>query len=154
MVAAHHLDLVVGIDPMPIAAAPRLRPTRSYPDEAASCPLVGRRDAARLPPGRILFVGQAIMVCIKCGATLPPSAATGRPRVYCSVACRRAGEFELRRLQKHLEDLEDSEQHIRLYGGASHAAVLNGPAEAMQRLQAERERLEARLRELLTDETG
>ena len=45
--------------------------------------------------------------CPKCGATLPTPAATGRPRRYCSTACRRLGEIERRRLTRILDALED-----------------------------------------------
>jgi hypothetical protein len=45
--------------------------------------------------------------CVKCGlAVQQPS--TGRRRRYCSTGCRRAREYELKRLQRRLESLEDS----------------------------------------------
>lgn len=43
--------------------------------------------------------------CQKCGKGLVPSA-TGQPLDYCSVACRRLAEFEIRRLAKRLETYE------------------------------------------------
>jgi hypothetical protein len=44
-------------------------------------------------------------VCKKCGAPVqhPP---TGRPKAYCSVSCRRLAEFEIRRLTRALDNLE------------------------------------------------
>ena len=45
-------------------------------------------------------------LCVKCSGPVP-QATTGRPRRYCSVACRRAIEFELRRIERRLERLED-----------------------------------------------
>jgi hypothetical protein len=43
--------------------------------------------------------------CSKCRTPLRPRAA-GRPPSYCSTGCRRAAEYELRRIQRHLERLE------------------------------------------------
>ncbi len=39
--------------------------------------------------------------CLMCGTALEQPA-TGRPRVYCGVPCRRASEYELRRVQSLL----------------------------------------------------
>ncbi len=39
---------------------------------------------------------QPLTECARCGTTLPASASTGRPRVYCSAACRKAA-YEDRR---------------------------------------------------------
>ena len=44
-------------------------------------------------------------LCLKCRTPLTPTAA-GRPPSYCSTGCRRAAEYELRRIQRHLERLE------------------------------------------------
>jgi hypothetical protein len=46
--------------------------------------------------------------CLTCRAPLerPARPAAGRPPRYCSTACRRAAEYELRRLQRFLERLE------------------------------------------------
>lgn len=43
----------------------------------------------RIPPTR----------CIPCGASLPPAAMTGRPRVYCGPGCRKAA-YDDRRARK------------------------------------------------------
>ena len=45
--------------------------------------------------------------CVKCGGALPPGKAAGRPRRYCSTACRRLAEYEVSRLQNRLSRLED-----------------------------------------------
>jgi hypothetical protein len=37
--------------------------------------------------------------CMKCGALLP-AATIGRPRLYCSIECRRAEALRLRRLRR------------------------------------------------------
>lgn len=39
---------------------------------------------------------QALGECARCGTTLPASASTGRPRVYCTASCRKAA-YEDRR---------------------------------------------------------
>jgi hypothetical protein len=44
-------------------------------------------------------------LCLKCRAPLTPTD-VGRPPTYCSTGCRRAAEYELRRIQRHLERLE------------------------------------------------
>ena len=49
--------------------------------------------------------GRPPTACLKCSAPLE-APTTGRPPRYCTVGCRRAAEFELRRLQRHLERLE------------------------------------------------
>jgi hypothetical protein len=45
--------------------------------------------------------------CPKCNTPLPSYQGRGRPPSYCSVGCRRAAEFELRRINNRLERLED-----------------------------------------------
>jgi hypothetical protein len=79
-------------------------------------------------------------VCLKCGAPLERPD-VGRPPAYCSPACRRAAEFELRRLQRRIERLEEYASNLRLQGG--------GERRQLQRVQQELDRAEGRLRELL-----
>ena len=61
--------------------------------------------------------------CLKCGAALEPRA-TGRPPTYCGPVCRRAAEFELRRLQRRLEvaerEVKDARETVEFsnYGGS------------------------------------
>lgn len=44
--------------------------------------------------------------CVKCGADLPdPGEKGGRPARYCGETCRRAAEFEIRRIQTELQRL-------------------------------------------------
>jgi hypothetical protein len=78
--------------------------------------------------------------CLKCGGELQPPD-VGRPPSYCSPACRRAAEFELRRLQRRIERHEDYASNLRLQGG--------GERRQLQRVQQELDRAEERLRELL-----
>ncbi len=42
--------------------------------------------------------------------------ATGRPSLYCSVACRRVAEAELRRLDRRLASLEAERDKVSLDG--------------------------------------
>ena len=44
--------------------------------------------------------------CATCQASLTQPA-TGRPRVFCSVPCRRVAESEVRRIERRLEQLDD-----------------------------------------------
>ena len=49
-----------------------------------------------------------------CGQPLTRAAGAGRPAKYCSTACRRAAEFEIRRIYKLLARLEDRLVNLRL----------------------------------------
>ncbi len=101
------------------------------------------------------------MQCVKCGSDLKIPK-TGRKPRYCGPACRRAAEFELRRLQNALENQEMLESSYRQdIDGA--AAVGVGPSgdRRMPYLKkrqawhaAEVARLEARMRELCSSETA
>ena len=72
--------------------------------------------------------------CLKCRTPLTPTA-VGRPPSYCSTGCRRAAEYELRRIQRHLERLEAQRESPMFAAGAERAIA----------------ELEARLRTLLED---
>lgn len=50
--------------------------------------------------------------CLSCGNALQQPA-TGRPRSYCGVLCRRAAEYELRRVQSMLLQAERRELRAR-----------------------------------------
>jgi hypothetical protein len=63
----------------------------------------------------------------------------GRPPSYCPTGCRRAAEYELRRLQRRLQVLEDQAARERILGNA----VLAG------RVESEVKRAELRLLQLL-----
>jgi hypothetical protein len=98
--------------------------------------------------------------CVKCGAPVTPPT-TGRPPRYCSTGCRRAAEYELQRLQRHLEaaerevtclkhmdpaeSVEPSDYskmfHVSKFGKQAGKALANATAEIA--------RLEARMRQLL-----
>ncbi len=46
-------------------------------------------------------------VCRYCGEKVPERAGRGRPHLYDSIGCRRAAGYEIRRLSRRLERLED-----------------------------------------------
>jgi hypothetical protein len=89
--------------------------------------------------------------CKKCGRDLELPT-TGRPPDYCSKGCRRAVEYELRRIQRRLEGLEVQEASARRELEPA-AARLGGSPEfrrAQHRWYAgEIDRLEKRLHQLL-----
>jgi hypothetical protein len=72
--------------------------------------------------------------CGKCETPLKPTG-VGRSPTYCSTGCRRAAEYELRRIQRHLERLEAQRESPMFAEGAEDAIAT----------------LEARLRILLDD---
>ena len=82
--------------------------------------------------------------CKICGRMLP-QAGVGRPRTYCGQGCRRAAEHEVRRLNARLESLECRASELRVT--TPQFLAFDDPA----LLDAEIERLKARLRELLND---
>ena len=97
--------------------------------------------------------------CRRCGAALG-SQGRGRPAVYCSPACRRAAEFEVRRLTRRLDALEVQASTARVQlamperGGRPYGVtdeLLEGRVAA---LSAESANVEERLRELLAAQDG
>lgn len=80
--------------------------------------------------------------CAKCGRPVV-SSGVGRPRAYCSEGCRRAAEYELRRVERALEKVEAELTWCR---------INSNPRTDPQvpKYEAERVRLESRLSELLT----
>ena len=48
-----------------------------------------------------------VHACAVCGRALPASPDPGRPRVYCSTACRREREATLSRIRVRIGDLEE-----------------------------------------------
>jgi hypothetical protein len=68
--------------------------------------------------------------CRYCSRDLP-DAKTGRPRDYCSVGCRRAGEYEIRRVSRRLEELEGVAH--RLEQGTAEYALPNSGVRDWQR---------------------
>ena len=87
--------------------------------------------------------------CVKCGTRLAPSG-RGRPPSYCSVACRRSAENELRRVTNHLIATETDVRKLDALIAARYVAA--GPEAERERdhlRDVEIPRLEERLRVLL-----
>jgi hypothetical protein len=81
---------------------------------------------------------------------------TGRPSAYCSVACRRVAEFEIRRLTRKLDDLENVRLHLQEPGVlASELRDIDGrtPRQQLDDVEHTIATVETRLRALLDDET-
>lgn len=51
--------------------------------------------------------------CPFCAGELPTGARRGRPKTYCSAACRRSAELEIRRIDRRLAALEGSLSYER-----------------------------------------
>ena len=88
--------------------------------------------------------------CLKCGDPLTKPA-TGRPPRYCSAPCRRLAEYEIKRLQRHLQRLETEREELRNsrlklgdYLGRTHRQQVNDNHKAIAKA-------ETRLRELLEE---
>ncbi|MDB5637759.1 MAG: hypothetical protein JWP51_2667 [Bradyrhizobium sp.] len=81
--------------------------------------------------------------CALCPRILPPSKATGRPATFCSIRCRRASEYEIRRIDKRIGDLETQLSDRRI----SNLKFFSG-VDDPERIQAEIDRLKTRLLEL------
>jgi hypothetical protein len=86
-------------------------------------------------------------VCVKCGERFETND-VGRPARYCSTACRRATEYEIRRLQRHIERHEREAAHHRVLADGSSG---QWAAIRANNHEAERLRFEARLKALLED---
>lgn len=88
--------------------------------------------------------------CRECGERVT-QARTGRPRVYCGSTCRRAAEYELRRLRALLSRAGQREQDAR----AKRAVAEQWQVETADRLvefwSAEVDRLRSALRGALAD---
>jgi hypothetical protein len=90
-------------------------------------------------------------VCRNCGDQLP--AASGRrgpPKTYCSVACRRSAEFEIRRINDRLGNLEKRLSECRLPVVGMGIFTMDDPGALEKEIQLQRQRL----LDLLCDETA
>ena len=84
--------------------------------------------------------------CIFCGDNLPPPADTGRPRVYCGETCKRAGAYEIVRVNRRLEKLEGSLSDQRVF-----CEQWGTPKTAIAIIERELNLTRKRLLELLTE---
>ncbi|MGH8592342.1 MAG: hypothetical protein ACREX9_21850 [Gammaproteobacteria bacterium] len=91
-------------------------------------------------------------VCKSCGVSLPVNR-TGWPSDYCSTGCRRAAEFEIRRVNRRLESLETSLSSMRINPDDELMSMIAGRTrtERVAAVEAELTTLKARFRELLDD---
>ncbi|MGH8593515.1 MAG: hypothetical protein ACREV3_06555 [Gammaproteobacteria bacterium] len=91
-------------------------------------------------------------VCKSCGVSLPVNKAR-RPSDYCSTGCRRAAEFEIRRVNRRLESLETSLSSMRINPDDELMSMIAGctRTERVAAVEAELAMLKARFRELLDD---
>jgi hypothetical protein len=94
-----------------------------------------------------------VKTCLKCGVALSEEPTGGRPPSYCSAACRRAAEFELRRLQRAIESAEKERDRCqrKVDGVQPHYGNPDRPAHELAWWTRRVATLEARLRELLAD---
>lgn len=51
--------------------------------------------------------------CVMCQTVIEDVAKTGRPKQYCSIACRRMAEREIRRIEKRIGELEEDLMRFR-----------------------------------------
>jgi predicted nucleic acid-binding Zn ribbon protein len=76
--------------------------------------------------------------CLKCQGPIP--AARRADSRFCADACKLAAEYERRRLDRRLANLESNASSLRIYGV---------PKAQLDRIQTEIDQAEARLRVLL-----
>ena len=91
------------------------------------------------------------MQCLKCGNEIEKPA-TGRPPRYCSRACRRTAEYEIRRITRRLEKLEerrDDESELVDAQCSLGDMAGRGPAERLAAVEKLILGAETRLKELL-----
>jgi hypothetical protein len=88
--------------------------------------------------------------CPRCGRGLRTVSGSGRPAIYCSQGCRRAAEFEIRRVNERLASLETRLSELRV------TTLKTGWEDSAELLQAEISVQRARLADLcdeMPDET-
>ena len=86
-------------------------------------------------------------------------ARNGRPRDYCSVGCRRAAEYEIRRISRRLEELEGLAHRLELWtaeyalpNAGIHDWQRQKHASQVQTVSLQIARARERMRELLDDD--
>jgi hypothetical protein len=73
---------------------------------------------------------------VVCRAAIKQPRGRGQPRRFCGRPCRRAAEFELRRIGTRLANLETYLSNLRVYGGEILAKQQPGVEQELARLQA------------------
>lgn len=84
--------------------------------------------------------------CVFCGSKLPAPADTGRPRVYCNELCKRSGAYEITRVNRRLEKLENDLSSQRIF-----CKMWGTPKAPIGIIENELSLTRKRLLELLTD---
>ena len=87
-------------------------------------------------------------LCPKCGDEVVDPL-TGRPRIYCSMTCKRAAGYECTRINRRLIQFENDIIQVRLKRGLWAWYGKRERDREIGRIQTEIEREEARLRSLL-----
>jgi hypothetical protein len=90
--------------------------------------------------------------CLICRTRLEQPA-TGRPRVYCGQACKRAAEYEIRRAQSLLLAAEKAELRYRGEWLTGPEWSANGARKAAHYWDLEAAKLRERLRTLLAGQS-
>ena len=102
-----------------------------------------------------MFVVEIDMKCQKCATKLPESDGPGRPQKFCSTVCRRAGEYEITRINRLLGDLEQELSSYRtMVSGGEKCYVMAyecTPKKAVKIVKKEIKLQEKRLLELLEE---
>src|SRR5687768_13517496 len=91
------------------------------------------------------------MTC-RCGSELPKQSGRGRPQLYCSSACRRVAEFEIRTISRRIADLEETASLMRISitaGDHTSWAGWGRPRKALPAVEAEIAVQQGRLKVLL-----
>ena len=99
------------------------------------------------------------MNCIKCKAEMPPQDGPGRPSRYCSAGCKRAAGYEITRLNRHIQRLEErlsDEREKRAYNAQTQSKAWledcgNYADYRIEAIQGEIDIAEVRLAELCAD---
>ncbi len=84
--------------------------------------------------------------CVKCGNPITATKEKGRKKVYCSIACRRSAELEIRRINERLTGLEKIAERLRL------GDVMLKMFHTIESIQEEINIQENRLKTLLNEE--
>ncbi len=63
--------------------------------------------------------------CRLCWCTIPNRRHLGRPKIWCSVKCRRLAEYEIRRINRRLEELETQLAGARAYSRSWERSRIN-----------------------------
>jgi len=90
--------------------------------------------------------------CARCGAGLPGWAGRGQRPKWCSTGCRRAAEYEVRRLVRRLERLDGRLAELREVKAGVAFSHRRAKVDAdVGHYEHERQRAEDRLAELLDE---